>query len=111
MATTERAVSNPVMPKAAGTVEILRWAKGKKVNVTAEVTPHHLFLSQIHCESYDAKFKVNPPLRTDDDINELRKALAEGIIDVVATDHAPHPMEDKEGEWSSAAFGMTDMQL
>jgi len=79
----------------AGTVDILRWAKGKKVNVTAEVTPHHLFRSQIHCESYDAKFKVNPPLRTDDDINELRKALAEGIIDVVATVHAPHPMEDK----------------
>lgn len=94
----------------AGTVDILRWAKGKKVNVTAEVTPHHLFLSQIHCESYDAKFKVNPPLRTDDDINELRKALAEGIIDVVATDHAPHPMEDKEGEWSSAAFGMTGLE-
>jgi dihydroorotase len=94
----------------AGTVDILRWAKGKKVNVTAEVTPHHLFLSQIHCESYDAKFKVNPPLRTENDINELRKALAEGIIDVVATDHAPHPMEDKEGEWSSAAFGMTGLE-
>ena len=94
----------------AGTVEILRWAKEKKVNVTAEVTPHHLFLSQIHCESYDAKFKVNPPLRTDADINELRKALAEGIIDVVATDHAPHPIEDKEGEWNSAAFGMTGLE-
>lgn len=94
----------------AGTVEILRWAKAKKVEVTAEVTPHHLFLSQIHCEGYDAKFKVNPPLRTQADIEELRKALAEGIIDVVATDHAPHPTEDKEGEWSSAAFGMTGLE-
>ena len=94
----------------AGTVEILRWAKDKKVNVTAEVTPHHLFLSQIHCESYDAKFKVNPPLRREEDVTELRNALAQGIIDVVATDHAPHPREDKEGEWNSAAFGMTGLE-
>ncbi len=91
----------------AGTVEILRWAKDKKVNVTAEVTPHHLFLNQTSCESYNANFKVNPPLRTSKDVEELRKALAQGIIDVVATDHAPHPIEDKEGEWQSAAFGMT----
>lgn len=94
----------------AGTVEILRWAKDKKVNVTAEVTPHHLFLNQTSCESYNANFKVNPPLRTRNDIEELRKALAQGIIDVVATDHAPHPIEDKEGEWQSAAFGMTGLE-
>lgn len=94
----------------AGTVEILRWAKDKKVNVTAEVTPHHLFLNQTHCESYNANFKVNPPLRTSKDVEELRKALAQGIIDVVATDHAPHPIEDKEGEWQSAAFGMTGLE-
>jgi dihydroorotase len=94
----------------AGTVEILRWAKEKKVNVTAEVTPHHLFLNEVHCQSYDAKFKVNPPLRTDKDIQELRKALAQGVIDVVATDHAPHPTEDKEGEWSSSSFGMTGLE-
>ena len=94
----------------AGTVEILRWAKDKKVNVTAEVTPHHLFLNQTNCESYNANFKVNPPLRTSKDVEELRKALAQGIIDVVATDHAPHPIEDKEGEWQSAAFGMTGLE-
>ena len=94
----------------AGTVEILRWAKDKKVNVTAEVTPHHLFLNQTSCESYNANFKVNPPLRTSKDVEELRKALAQGIIDLVATDHAPHPIEDKEGEWQSAAFGMTGLE-
>ena len=94
----------------AGTVEILRWAKDKKVNVTAEVTPHHLLLNQTSCESYNANFKVNPPLRTNKDVEELRKALAQGIIDVVATDHAPHPIEDKEGEWQSAAFGMTGLE-
>ena len=94
----------------AGTVEILRWAKDKEVNVTAEVTPHHLFLNQTSCESYNANFKVNPPLRTSKDVEELRKALAQGIIDVVATDHAPHPIEDKEGEWQSAAFGMTGLE-
>ena len=94
----------------AGTVEILRCAKDKKVNVTAEVTPHHLFLNQTSCESYNANFKVNPPLRTSKDVEELRKALAQGIIDVVATDHAPHPIEDKEGEWQSAAFGMTGLE-
>lgn len=94
----------------AGTVEILRWAKDKKVNVTAEVTPHHLFLNQTSCESYNANFKVNPPLRTSKDVEELRKALAQGIIDVVATDHAPHPIEDKEGEWQSSAFGMTGLE-
>ena len=94
----------------AGTVEILRWAKDRKVNVTAEVTPHHLFLNQTSCESYNANFKVNPPLRTSKDVEELRKALAQGIIDVVATDHAPHPIEDKEGEWQSAAFGMTGLE-
>ena len=94
----------------AGTVEILRWAKDKKVNVTAEVTPHHLFLNQTSCESYNANFKVNPPLRTSKDVEELRKALAQGIIDVIATDHAPHPIEDKESEWQSAAFGMTGLE-
>jgi dihydroorotase len=94
----------------AGTVDILRWAKDKKVNVSAEVTPHHLFLNQTSCESYNANFKVNPPLRTSKDVEELRKALAQGIIDVVATDHAPHPIEDKEGEWQSAAFGMTGLE-
>ncbi len=94
----------------AGTVEIIRWAKEKNVKVTAEVTPHHLFLDEEKVSGYDAKFKVNPPLRKIKDIEELRKALAQGTIDVVATDHAPHPREDKEGEWDNAAFGMTGLE-
>jgi len=94
----------------AGTVEIIRWAKEKNVKVTAEVTPHHLFLDEEKVSGYDAKFKVNPPLRKLKDIEELRKALAQGTIDIVATDHAPHPREDKEGEWDNAAFGMTGLE-
>lgn len=94
----------------SGTVEILEWAKEKGVKVTAEVTPHHLFLDEEVCKSYDAKFKVNPPLRSKNDVESLRNALAAGIIDVVATDHAPHPIEDKEGEWNTAAFGMTGLE-
>jgi dihydroorotase len=94
----------------AGTVEIIRWAKAKGIKVTAEVTPHHLFLTQDNCQSYDALFKVNPPLRSDNDVAKLREALSQGLIDVVATDHAPHPREDKEGEWQNAAFGMTGLE-
>jgi len=94
----------------AGTVEILKWAKQKGIKVSAEVTPHHLLLTEDHCREYDAKFKVNPPLRSNTDLIALQDALASGIIDVVATDHAPHPAEDKEGEWNQAAFGMTGLE-
>jgi dihydroorotase len=93
-----------------GTVEILKWAKQKGIKVTAEVTPHHLLLTEDNCREYDARFKVNPPLRSTADLNALQEALANGIIDVVATDHAPHPAEDKEGEWNQAAFGMTGLE-
>jgi dihydroorotase len=94
----------------AGSVELVRWAKSKGWNVTAEVTPHHLLLTDELVASYDPVYKVNPPLRTDEDVRALREALADGTIDAVATDHAPHALEDKETEWSAAAFGMTGLE-
>ena len=94
----------------AGSVEIIRWAKSKGWQVTAEVTPHHLLLTDDLAEGYDTVFKVNPPLRTRADIDALRAALADGTIDCVATDHAPHPIEAKETEWAAAATGMTGLE-
>ena len=94
----------------AGSVEVLRWAKGRGINVTAEVTPHHLLLTEDLVAGYDPMYKVNPPLRTHDDVAALRMALADGTIDAIATDHAPHPHEDKDCEWAAAAFGMLGLQ-
>jgi dihydroorotase len=94
----------------AGSVELVRWAKSKGWNVTAEVTPHHLLLTDDLIASYDPVYKVNPPLRTNDDVEALRAALADGTIDAVATDHAPHALEDKETEFAAAAFGMTGLE-
>ncbi|MGY1830397.1 dihydroorotase [Geodermatophilus sp. SYSU D01180] len=94
----------------AGSVEILRWAKSRGVQVTAEVTPHHLLLTEACAESYDPVFKVNPPLRTDEDAQALRQGLADGTIDAVATDHAPHAVEDKESEWAQARPGMLGLE-
>lgn len=94
----------------AGSVDIVRWAKSRGIQVTAEVTPHHLLLTDEMAKTYDPVFKVNPPLRTQKDVQALREALAEGVIDIVATDHAPHPLEDKECEWQTAAFGMTGLE-
>ena len=94
----------------AGSVEIIRWAKGRGINVTAEVTPHHLVLTDDLARDYDPVFKVNPPLRTAKDVEAVRAGLADGTIDIVATDHAPHPVEDKDCEWSAAAFGMTGLE-
>ena len=94
----------------AGGVEIIRWAKARGINVTAEVTPHHLLLTDEFASSYDPIYKVNPPLRTAKDVHALREALAEGVIDIVATDHAPHPAESKECEWQEAAFGMLGLE-
>ena len=94
----------------AGSVELVRWAKNKGWNVTAEVTPHHLFLTDDVVSSYDPVFKVNPPLRTAEDVDALRAGLLDGTIDAVATDHAPHALEDKETEWAAAAFGMTGLE-
>ncbi|MDH6532990.1 dihydroorotase [Aurantimicrobium minutum] len=94
----------------AGSVDVIRWAKKRGINVTAEVTPHHLLLTDERAESFDARFKVNPPLRRSEDVHALREALADGTIDIVATDHAPHPVETKECEWGAAAFGMVGLE-
>ncbi|HPZ50843.1 MAG TPA: dihydroorotase [Propionibacteriaceae bacterium] len=85
----------------AESVEVLRWAKAQGIRVTAEVTPHHLYLTTREVESYDPTYKVNPPLRTDEHVDAVRQALADGTIDVVATDHAPHASHDKDDH----AFG------
>ena len=94
----------------AGGVEIIRWAKKRGINVTAEVTPHHLLLTDDLAQSYDPVYKVNPPLRSQKDVEALREGLADGTIDIVATDHAPHPAEKKECEWQAAAFGMLGLE-
>lgn len=94
----------------AGSVDLIRWAKSRGVHVTAEVTPHHLLLTEELARSYDPTYKVNPPLRTDDDVAALRAGLADGTIDAIATDHAPHPGEDKDCEWTAAAMGMVGLE-
>lgn len=104
----------------AGSVEVIRWAKARGIDVTAEVTPHHLLLTEDliagHGDvgqlraSYDPRYKVNPPLRRSEDVEALRAALADGTIDIVATDHAPHPVEAKESEWDAAANGMVGLE-
>jgi len=94
----------------AGSVQILRQAKASGVQVTAEVTPHHLLLTDSACGDYDPVFKVNPPLRTAEDVAALVAGLADGTIDAVATDHAPHASEDKETEWAAASPGMLGLQ-
>ncbi len=94
----------------AGSVELIRWAKGHGWDVTAEVTPHHLLLTDELARTYEPTYKVNPPLRTQRDIDALRQGLADGTIDCVATDHAPHALEDKETEWGAASPGMTGLE-
>lgn len=93
-----------------GSVEIIRWAKEHGINVTAEVTPHHLLLTDELVHTYDPVYKVNPPLRTEEDVLALRQAVADGIIDIIGTDHAPHPLEAKDCEWACAANGMTGLE-
>ncbi len=94
----------------AGSVEIVRNAKARGIDVTAEVTPHHLLLTDELAATYDPVYKVNPPLRTMADVLAVREGLADGTIDAVATDHAPHPHEDKDCEWAAAAFGMLGLE-
>lgn len=94
----------------SGSVELIRQAKRRGINVTAEVTPHHLLLTEDLAEGYDPIYKVNPPLRTRKDVEALRIGLIDGTIDVVATDHAPHPKESKDTDWNSAAFGMVGLE-
>ena len=94
----------------AGSVEVVAAAKLRGTAVTAEVTPHHLLLTDERAVGYDPVFKVNPPLRTATDVTALRRALADGVIDIVATDHAPHASQDKETEWDNASPGMLGLQ-
>ncbi|WP_378146523.1 dihydroorotase [Cnuibacter sp. UC19_7] len=94
----------------AGSVDVVRWAKARGIAVTAEATPHHLLLTEDLVRSYDARYKVNPPLRRDEDVQALREGVADGTIDIVATDHAPHPQESKECEWDAASFGMVGLE-
>jgi len=94
----------------AGSVEVIRWAKAQGIGVTAEVTPHHLVLTTDLLSGYDPTFKVNPPLRPSEDVEMLRAALADGTIDAVATDHAPHARHDKEHAFVDAAFGMLGLE-
>jgi dihydroorotase len=94
----------------AGSVDIVRWAKSRGIQVTAEATPHHLLLTHEEARTYNPLFKVNPPLRTAEDVEAVRAGLADGTIDIVATDHAPHASEDKDCEWASASFGMLGLE-
>jgi dihydroorotase len=94
----------------AGSVEVIRWAKERGIEVTAEVCPHHLLLTCDLLTSYDPVYKVNPPLRPAEDVEALRAGLADGTIDAVATDHAPHAPHDKDHAFADAAFGMLGLQ-
>lgn len=94
----------------AESVEVIRWAKARGIKVTAEVTPHHLFLTTDSVTGYDPTFKVNPPLRPEDHVEALREALADGTIDCVGTDHAPHAPHDKDHAFADAAFGMLALE-
>ncbi|WP_418906684.1 dihydroorotase [Glutamicibacter endophyticus] len=94
----------------AGSVEIIRWAKARGIKVTAEVTPHHLLLTDEKVKTFDPVYKVNPPLRRNEDVLALRAGVADGTIDVIGTDHAPHPSESKDCEWAQAAMGMTGLE-
>ena len=94
----------------SGTADVLRWAKDRGTKVSAEVTPHHLLLTDERLATYDPVNKVNPPLRTESDAEKLRAALADGTIDCVATDHAPHAVQDKDTEWTAARPGMLGLQ-
>ncbi|PTW91725.1 dihydroorotase [Microbacteriaceae bacterium MWH-Ta3] len=94
----------------AGSVEVIRWAKQRGIQVTAEATPHHLLLTDDLAQNYNPLFKVNPPLRTRDDVEAVRRGVADGTIDIVATDHAPHGSATKDCTWSDASFGMVGLE-
>lgn len=94
----------------AGSVEVVRWAKERGIAVTAEVTPHHLLLTEELVASFDPLYKVNPPLRRSEDVEALRQGVASGVIDIVATDHAPHPSEAKDCSFPEGAFGMLGLE-
>jgi len=93
-----------------GSVELIRWGKDRGINVTAEVCPHHLSLTEDAVEGYDTNAKMNPPLRTAEDVETLREAVRDGTIDLVATDHAPHHYDEKEREFSNAPNGIVGLE-
>jgi dihydroorotase len=95
---------------ARGSVAIIREAKERGVRVTAEVTPHHLVLTDVACEEYDTHAKMNPPLRETMDIEALQGALKEGVIDCIASDHAPHAYDEKEAAFDDAPFGIVGLE-
>ncbi len=110
LARHERARLHICHVSTAGSVEVIRWAKQRGIPVTAEVTPHHLLLTEDETRTGDPVYKVNPPLRTAADVTALRAALADGTIDAVATDHAPHPATDKARNWCQAPMGMLGLE-
>ncbi|HUU22200.1 MAG TPA: dihydroorotase [Phycisphaerae bacterium] len=95
---------------SAGSVELIRQAKAAGLPVTAEATPHHLLLTDAACMTYDPNYKMNPPLRSAADVEALRRGVADGTIDVLATDHAPHSKEEKEKEFALAPFGIVSLE-
>ena len=93
-----------------GSVELIRWGKERGIRVTAEVCPHHLSLTEESCEGYDTNAKMNPPLRTAEDVAALQEAVVDGTIDIIATDHAPHHYDEKEREFADAPFGIVGLE-
>jgi dihydroorotase len=93
-----------------GSVELIRWGKDRGINVTAEVCPHHLSLTEEAVDGYDTNAKMNPPLRTQDDVDALQEAVRDGTIDVIATDHAPHHYDEKEREFADAPNGIVGLE-
>jgi dihydroorotase len=93
-----------------GSVELIRWGKDRGINVTAEVCPHHISLTEDEIANYDTNFKMNPPLRTADDVAALQEAVKDGTIDVIATDHAPHHYDEKEREFADAPNGIVGLE-
>jgi dihydroorotase len=94
----------------SGSIECVRQAKGEKLNITCEAAPHHFTLSDEAVESFDTNLKMNPPLRTKDDVQALKAALCDGTIDVIASDHAPHTIDEKEVEYAQAPFGIVGLE-
>ncbi len=94
----------------AGAIDLIRQAKKNSLSITCEVTPHHLLLTEESCAEYDTNYKVNPPLRTTKDIEALKQAIAEGLVDALATDHAPHLQSEKELEFFAAPFGIASLE-
>jgi dihydroorotase len=93
-----------------GSVELLRQAKNRGIKVTAEATPHHFSLTDEAVRTFDTNTKVNPPLRSSEDVEAVKEGLKDGTIDVIATDHAPHTLEDKDVEYDYASFGISGLE-